>query len=358
MTPQRRLLSAAGLAVSLYLAASAGSAAFVGEDGPLAVIKDIRIGERDGQTRIALFCRRACAPEALGGGVFIIDGAGDEFSLDVSEANARVSRIDAEQKNGAALITVDFAGDLKKSLARPCTVGGEGAACLDLFFETAPSQAALIDKNPAPAPRPAPSVAEPRKPAPEEPATTTKPAEMTVLAEPAPALRDGPTDRKIALVADASGERLSPPTSPILAKVQPIESAIVVATPTLRQTAPVQPVRRDFAGRINVLLGKSLSPAYCNNAEATLQADPWALGAMVDVGLCAGARGDAEEAESILSRLLEYTPDNYEALVGRAIIAERAGEKGAALRYYQEALDALPPVKESARIVEAMAAIG
>ena len=67
--------------------------------------------------------------------------------------------------------------------------------------------------------------------------------------------------------------------------------------------------------------------------------------------------GRPPEGESILSRLLEYAPDNYEALVGKAVIAELAGERGAALRFYQDALDATPPVRESARIVEAMAAL-
>ena len=54
---------------------------------------------------------------------------------------------------------------------------------------------------------------------------------------------------------------------------------------------------------------------------------------------------------------LEFTPDNYEALVGRAVIAEQAEERGVARKYYQDALNALPPIEESNRIVEAMAAL-
>jgi len=100
-----------------------------------------------------------------------------------------------------------------------------------------------------------------------------------------------------------------------------------------------------------------LTPAYCNNASATLQADAWALGAMVDVGLCAASRGDVVQADATLARLLEYTPDNYEALVGRALIAELAEEKGVARKYYQDALNSLPPIEESNRIVQAMAAL-
>ena len=52
------------------------------------------------------------------------------------------------------------------------------------------------------------------------------------------------------------------------------------------------------------ILGKELSSAYCNNADATLQADAYALGAMVDVGLCAAARGEVADADAMLARLL------------------------------------------------------
>ena len=73
--------------------------------------------------------------------------------------------------------------------------------------------------------------------------------------------------------------------------------------------------------------------------------------------LCSAARGDVVEADATLARLLEYTPDNYQALVGRAVIAELADEKNVAKKYYQDALNAPPPIAESTRIVEAMSAL-
>jgi Tfp pilus assembly protein PilF len=137
-----------------------------------------------------------------------------------------------------------------------------------------------------------------------------------------------------------------------------MENAVALGKPTLRiEEKFTEPVERIFVSRIGAILEKDLTPAFCNNAEAALQADAWALGAMVDVGLCTAARGDLEEADAVLARLLEFTPDNYEALVGRAIIAEQANEKGVARKYYQDALNALPPLAESNRIENAMAAL-
>ena len=78
---------------------------------------------------------------------------------------------------------------------------------------------------------------------------------------------------------------------------------------------------------------------------------------MTNVGLCEASAGKVEEGEAILARLLEYTPDNYEAHVGRALIALAAGEKSVARLYFQNALDAPPPIQESTRIVEAMRAL-
>jgi Tfp pilus assembly protein PilF len=114
------------------------------------------------------------------------------------------------------------------------------------------------------------------------------------------------------------------------------------------------PQKFDYAAQVEALIGKKLTPGYCASARATLQSDPWALGAMVDTGLCDAAAGKSEEADATLARILEYTPDNYEAYVGRALIALQAGEKSVARRYFQNALDAPPPMEESTRIVAAM----
>lgn len=338
MIRTNRNIVAATLGVGLFITAGAAAMAFNG-DPPPALIEDVRVGERGQQTRIALFCRMECRAESLGDGEFFLAGAGDNFDIDISQASERALSLRAEAAARGSVLMVRHVGDLARASAQPCRISGRQAACLDLYF---------AEEQDAPSFEPAAPAQAAKEPAP------TQDAKAPPAQRPT-ALREADSDRLNAFADLKEPERLAPP---ILAKVQPIEKAIPVATPTLRTTTPLSAsVQKSFAGRIEVLLGKTLSPAYCNNAEATLQTDAWALSAMVDVGLCAAARGDAVEAESILSRLLEYTPDNYEALVGKAVIAEQAGERGAALRYYQEALDALPPVSESARIVEAMAAL-
>ena len=355
MRRQSRIYVSAALGASLFVLAGAGAVALTDDSVSEPLITDIRVGERGLQTRIALFCASVCDPKPRGDGAFFLPGAADAFQLDISDAGARVSSLESVVMSGGSALIVSYEGALANSKAGPCIVGGREAACLDLYFleqdgENIGVEAVLHDASAAAAP---PPVAET---APDEP-SETQPAESTdtvaMLAKPT--LREAAGERLTVFAKLAAPERLSPP---ILAKVQPIEKSVTVGTPTLRPSETLAAkVERDFAGRIETLLGKPLTPAYCNNAEATLQTDAWALGAMVDVGLCAGARGDAIEAESILSRLLEYAPDNYEALVGKAIIAELAGERGAALRFYQDALNVPPPVRESARIVEAMAAI-
>ncbi|MEO0880564.1 MAG: hypothetical protein AAFY22_12740 [Pseudomonadota bacterium] len=113
-----------------------------------------------------------------------------------------------------------------------------------------------------------------------------------------------------------------------------------------------------FRERVADILGREFGAAQCEAARSRLDADAWALDAMVNVGLCMAADGEAAEADALLARLLSYTPDNYEALVGRALIAAEAGETGAAKRYFQEALNALPPIEESNRILFAMRSLG
>ncbi len=346
----------AALAASLFVLAGAGAVALTSEAPERPLITDIRVGERGLQTRIALFCETVCDPQPRGDGAFFLPGAADAFELDISDAGARVLRLESIVMNGGAALIVGYDGALANSKAGPCVVSGREAACLDLYFLEQDEDATGIEGIIQAASDTAalPPVREDVDGVPPE----TTPVNQTIssAAVVKPALREAASDRYAVFAKLAAPERFSPP---ILAKVQPIEESITVGTPTLRPSETlVEKVGQDFAGRIDTLLGKPLTPAYCNNAEATLQTDAWALGAMVDVGLCAGARGDAVEAESILSRLLEYSPDNYEALVGKAVIAEFAGERGAALRFYQDALNVPPPVRESARIVEAMAAIG
>lgn len=342
MKIRNRRLIVSSIFAGIVVTASASAIAFNDSNPFDPAIRDVRVGERGLQTRIAIFCDKTCLPEAIGAGEFYLAGAGDAFALDLSSASKRISGLRAVTNRDGTNLNVSYSGTLEKTATKPCSVGGKTATCLDLFFVDAGA--------------PSSSVARDVEPSSKQEAVLKD--EVVAKVPAAPVLRESADERLAQFAKLSPPERLAPPEMPILAKVQPIEETVDVGTPTLRQTEPLaRAVEAEYAERVETLLGKKLTPAYCNNASATLQTDAWALGAMVDMGLCAASRGDAVEAESILSRLLEYTPDNYEALVGRALIAEYAGEKGAALRYYQDALDAPPPVEESTRIVEAMAAL-
>jgi len=316
----------------VWTLAAAGMAAVALSATPeLNGLDDIQVGERGNQTRIALICAGPCNLEKRGNSEFILRGAAADLSLDLSARSEHVVSLKAASRDGGSLLRIKANRAIDYANTKSCKIGGRAAACIDLFFA-------------APGPAPSANNASQQSPAPDRAAK--------------PALREGASERLGKFAQLTPPERLAPSSAGVLAKVQPIEKSIEVGKPAIRLREPVTPADAfDYGARVRALLGKDLTPAFCNNAQATLQADPWALGAMVDVGLCTAARGDVSEGEDILSRLLEYTPDNYEAHVGRALIAAQAGEKSVARKYFQDALNALPPIEESNRIVQAMAAL-
>lgn len=349
--------------------AAAGMAAFALSIGPEGVanvsLEDVQVGERGNQTRIALICDAPCFVEKLGAREFLLRGVDTSIDLDLSDRTQNVAGLRATPSVEGALLSISTVGVIEYANTKNCTVSGRSAACIDLFFNASKS---------------APSV-EVKPVVEEQPIASSQPVEQPALRErqevfqapviAQPALRESAPERMMVFAKLSPPERLSPPTSAILAKVQPLESKVnieppandtqlEIKRPTVREPvlAAVQSFDSapsfDYASRIGSLLEKQLTTSYCATAEATLRADAWALRAMVDVGLCAAARGDAEQADAILARLLEYTPDNYEALVGRALIALEAEEKSVARKYFQDALNALPPIEESNRIAEAM----
>ncbi|MEM9170598.1 MAG: hypothetical protein AAGC56_13215 [Pseudomonadota bacterium] len=113
----------------------------------------------------------------------------------------------------------------------------------------------------------------------------------------------------------------------------------------------------DVAAAAARLLDLSLDAASCADAQKSLSDDAWNLDAMAVVAFCRAADGDLSDAEAMFSRLLAYTPDNYKALVGRGLIARAAGEKSVARKFLEDALDAVPPMKESRRIAETLRAL-
>ena len=314
-------------------------------------LEDVQVGEKALQTRIALICEGACTVEKRGGAVFFVRGVASDMDLDLSDRSRNISGFAMRPGSGGSALNVKTRRILEYANAKPCTISGRAATCIDMFFADAePSQAQL--KTPSLAAAPTPVRETPKKQAP-APKVEPKPVPQIVAR---PGLRESAPDRLSRFASLAPPERLAPPRAN-LASVRPVREPVEVSKPVVRQEAPLpapKPAPFNYAQQVEKLLGKTLSPGFCGSANATLQSDPWALDAMVNVGLCEAAAGNAEAGDALLSRLLAYTPDNYEAYVGRALIAMQAGEKSVARRYFQNALDAPPPIEESTRIVRVM----
>ena len=346
MAKRKRALAALTIAWTL---AAAGMAAFALSSAPIdgdaaSQLADVQVGERENQTRIALICEGGCRVEKRGNEEFILHGASAELSLDLSDRVDNLKTFTATPTSEGAILRVVAVSAIEFVNTKSCTIGGRAASCIDFFFDDVATVAAVQS-----------TARNEVQNAPSEPAIRT-----TQTSAP-PALRETASARFTQFAKLSPPERLTPPSA-TLAKVQPVRPEDIpdttIATPTLRSETlggrKPKNTKEDFATRVRSILGKELSSDYCLQARDTLQDDPWALDAMVDVGLCSAAKGDMTGAEDILSRLLEYTPDNYEAYVGRALIASHSGEKSVARRYFQNALDALPPIEESNRIVQAM----
>ena len=374
-------------------------------------LDDVQIGERGDRTRIALICEDACSLAKRSDSEFLLRGANADLMLELGEHSRNVAGLTAISAGGGSLVKVSLAREIDYADAKTCVVSGRQAACIDLFFKpgggdkVAAKTAAAATRAPAGstssrsapprsdaaqtphegaaavAPRPAlraepqtgaaaqdqPArrIAKAKAPVLREPpgtdVATRASSASTALAAPTPGLRDGGPARLFRFAAQASPERLAPPQGVTLAKLQPAGEPFRPANAFdgAVRLKPASATGSAFSvdQQILTILGKDLTPTYCARARTILNSDPWALNAMGDIGLCALVEGNAEEAEAILSRLLEYTPDHYEAHVGRALVAAQAGERSIARRYFQDALNALPPIEESDRIVAAMDAL-
>ena len=292
-------------------------------------LEDVQVGERDLQTRIALICEGPCTLEKRSDDTFFLPGVDAEMSLDLQDRSENIEGFSIRHDAEGSLMIVRPTRLIEYANAKPCRIRERAATCVDIFF---------ADARPRPASIETPTLA---------PAKTAA----------KPDLRESAPERLSRFARLGPPERLEPPQGARLASVRPVDPPSMEAKPSIREEAPLPASvqeKFDYAASVKSLLGKNLTPGFCASAKATLQADPWALDDMVNVGLCEAATGNAAEADQMLARLLEYTPDNYEAHVGRALIAVQAGEKSVARRYFQDALNAPPPIEESNRIVAAM----
>ncbi|MEL7019444.1 MAG: hypothetical protein AAGL18_12035 [Pseudomonadota bacterium] len=378
---------------------------------PANRLQDVQIGEKDQVTRVALICLRPC-PVTQQGEQFLVAGLSETATLaiDGTSKNAR-ALVFTPIKNpkGAAgepgsLLSIASEKALLRTHIGACTASGAPATCLDLEFSRKPyardntvSRAVRQTTKPiGPTPSDdkinqasavalatgsgqrvsAPGIASPSEAgssrslasSPTAPPPTAPPPTAPLPAAPSLAPRSSP--QRIALAATlrnpASPLRLTPlrPTSQA-AKPQASGNTPVVTTaaPTSPGTVlrPVETdrvlARVDFRAFAETVLNTQFDRDRCDGAQKTLDADAWALGSMGVVGFCQAAAGQFSEAEDIFKRLLTLQPENYEALVGRALIAGVAGETGVALKFLNEALALNPPNALAKRIEGVVAAL-
>lgn len=341
------------IALALTSAAAGGAgatrvAASPFEETPVEnALEDVQVGESGNLMRVALICRTDCRVGARAGGAFFLPEIETALDIDLTKRTKNAEALTFRPVAGGTAMEIRAVSAARRASVKPCLIDGLAASCIDLEFTPPGARVAA---------GPAPSLSAPRqKPEPEP--------ENSAPASAAPALREAPGEERLVFARFAPPERFDPPAAALLPpEAQSPQQASIVRPqseqrPIIREDRAARLVGReiDIGREAEAILGKRLGVAECGGAQARLRADAWALDAMVEVGFCEAAAGALDKADGIFARLLAYTPDNYEALVGRALIAARSGERGAARRYFQDALNALPPIEESNRIVEVMA---
>ncbi len=358
--------SVAAEAAANAMSANAGSANAAAQDEPVTenALEDVQVGESGNLMRVALICRTDCRVGARAGGAFFLPEIVAALDIDLKGRTKIAEALAFKPVAGGSALEIKASAAVNKASIKPCLIDGLAASCIDIEFGAARVQAAA--NAPSAAPNAAPSLAP--KPAKAETALRENPSANAQAAStpkaPAserPALRETTGEERLVFARFAAPERLTPP------EVAPSQQSAPQQASIIRERNEPRPILRedraaafigsdiDIASEAEAILGKRLGVAECGGAQARLRADAWALDAMVEVGFCEASSGALEKADGVFSRLLAYTPDNYEALVGRALIAAKTGERAVARRYYQDALNALPPIEESNRIVAAMA---
>ncbi len=326
------------LAVIVFAAANA-AAAVVSRNA----LSDVQVGERGKYLRVALICEDDCRIGARANGEYFIPGVKESLNVDLRERSRHASALDFTPADGGTALSIRSKSALVASSIRRCVIDAATASCIDLEFAD-----------------PAPAVAQSAaKVAPQESPKATGGPHILAAITPVgdmrpPPLREAPQADQLQFASLDPPERFEPPKR---ADDRPAEAPRPAATPAPLPARPSQLLGADFDLRATAetILGRRYSGDDCQSARARLKADAWALDAMVDIGFCDAIEGQLEEADGVFARLLAYTPDNYEALVGRALVSVKRGRPEEAGHYFQDALNALPPIAQSDRIVKAMA---
>lgn len=348
LTRIERALLLSGAAASLLAVA-----AFASE--PPQRLEDVQVGERGAILRVALICRTRCDIEPGEGVEFRIRGVSAALDVDLASRSALARRLLIEPGEGESVVRIAAAGRINEARVIECQSDSGAAPCIEYrFAASSPDGAPLASA----APPKSPSIREDTQARISETGRDA-PFIGAIILAPGPTLRDDPGPGIIYLPQFSPPERFTPPAIEKREDDQAAAAPVDVGRPSLIPVNRAETLSLgatvDIKREAATILDKSFDVGSCEGARARLMGDAWALDAMIDLAFCKAADGKLEEADSDFARLLAYTPDNYEALVGRGLIALADGNREKGLAFYQEALNALPPIAESDRIVEAMA---
>ena len=342
------------LVLSLAAIVTATAMAAAGGDEPR--LEDVQIGEAGNVMRIALICNDECVIAPEPGATFMISGVKTAFDIDLAKRSKLASRLVISPVPGGSMVRLIAAADINEARVIECRSETGMAPCIELRFATSHKTAPA-----ASAPRPvlredAAKAVETGAPAPRKEAQSNRDDISflgAVVLAPGPRLRDGPEkdepnlrgfEAPVQLTPEDDGKADAPPKAELRSDLgADIEKFKAAHEPKFDITATAQDI-----------LGRSFDIGACEGAKARLSADAWALDAMVDLAYCKAAKGDLDSADADLRRLLAYTPDNYEALLGRGLIALAKGDRDRGLALMQDSLNSLPPLAEATRISAAM----
>jgi len=320
-------------------------------------LQDIQIGEKGLSTRIALFCHHQCLVERHIDGFKILHIA-DSLTIDLKNKSSNISSLRMRTQEDilvnstdkASVLSVESTQLILRSSLSQCQLKGREATCIDLEFSPQTQISREISKI-ASANRSRQDVSLSAPPA----------DQLEGLNDRDQALRDdhvqgrkvsvgtilqpGKEETVKAINTAALRDVPSTPAIPVPVSLPQSLSNVPKSSPSVLRPAQVSLVlnKVDFREQAEKILGQRFDSENCSTAKDELDRDAWALTAMVTVGYCVAAAGDFEEADRVFKDICGLVPTNYEAFIGRAIIASTTGETSIARRFFNHALSLGPP---------------
>lgn len=209
---------------------------------------------------------------------------------------------------------------------------------------------------PAPAPIPVKAVTPPPKPeASPAPAPVQAPAKPVVpqtvptpVAQPVHLTTATPiTPMPVALTPPPVAEPKHEVSDELQSHPAPAEHAPAAVKPAATPPVAAPKTAASMAG---------IDAARCTTAADELAKDAWALAAMGDHALCLIDAGKLDEAKNRLDQLAAITPQDWRVALGRAALAEKAGDTEVAQLDFVSASLAAPNDDARAAIAEQVSA--